>query len=410
MAVPTSISNNTVQNLNTVDFFHSPAIPDQSIKPTTSSVAQKIAKKLISSSGTSAIKSLFNFRLSKNRNAASFRSLSSTKSIVQQFKTEGSSKVLQQIKQKLPEGVKEKLIFEYEKEAGRQLGIKVSGNLVEDVKLGRGAACCVAERYSQKYGVEIFHIGKSVSPSTSDQYRNEMSNEIANKISPLLKKGKPVGLIADISGGHGSNYHSVPIVILPDPESGQVHWIDSNSVAAICTPDKGEIEDLSLYSNFTFFNPALQAVVNKTGLSGQYWLTNMTRQSDNVSCHTDTLQTLKELLRNDGEVARQIVGELNSNVGQFPPEMLKTPQREKFLAGKDLSKVYRKKATVQSHREKHTIMTTDKKGAAKSRNLFLPAKTLQYIQVGVDHLNHSYNADKSQALDEIIKKRSINRD
>jgi hypothetical protein len=334
----------------------------------------------------------------KSKSSVVYKKPPSTLSILTIFENKGLEKVNARMNRVLPKGLSLDKLVEIETNTGKQQGITLNGNLLVDSKLTRLAVCCVAERYAQKYGIEIFHIGAP---------RGQDALTIADFVAPLLAEGQAIGLIMDQGGK--SNYHSIPLAFIPDLDSGKLHMLDCNSVSARVDFDAEALFE-ETYGNWFQVNPVLDAIAAKMQLEPSMKITQKSRQADHVSCHTDALQTLKEVLRDGAAVGRKMVNLTGGNELKFVAETLKTAQLPQFLNDYDLTDIYRDKQAVSQHRAVHTKDVLIR-GKEKKMNLFLPAKTLQYAHVAADVIKLTIKQhqcrDAHEAAELIVQKRSI---
>jgi len=332
------------------------------------------------------------------KGAVVYKTPPSAASILTLFENQGLEKVYSQLGKALPKGLPLEKLIEAEGNTGKQQGIRLNENLLVDSKLTREAVCCVAERYSKKYGIEIFHIGAP---------RGVDASTIADFVVPVLRKGQSVGLILDQGGK--ANYHSVPLAVIPDLDSGKLYMLDCNSVSARVDFDP-DAPFAETYGNWFQVNPVLDAIAAKMQLEPHMKITQKSRQSDHVSCHTDALQTLKEVLRDGAVVGKKMVHLSSGNELKFAAETLKTAQLPQFLNDYDLTDIYRGKQPVSEHRALHTKDVLIR-GKEKRMNLFLAAKTLQYAHVAADVIKQAMKqhrcSDAQEASKLLVQKRSI---
>lgn len=268
--------------------------------------------------------------------------------------------------------------------------------------------CCVADRYSEKYGVELY--------LASDQRDPE---GVRTTFRAHAEAGTPFGLLLS-DNPLGTNFtkagsHSTPTAVIPDRERGTCRIVQMDSMDNDLATDRTEAT-LS----------ALIAESRDVGMEPELVRFPGGRQAGYKGCHIDALQILKEVLKDDAAVGRSMpsIGRenLSTDDGQrvglvetrAPTSLHKTSQRSAFLTANNHvpeAEYGKPGVNIESHRTKHTKMlgvTNALVGTdGRNINMFLTAKGLQYAEVAAARLGSVPAEQYDQALAALTRKRVI---
>lgn len=334
----------------------------------------------------------------------------------------------------------EKNVFDTLTDDGEEISIKPK---LEDL-----SEIIVAERYSQKYGAEIFCTPR-------DDIVDSDIPVIMKKIIEKLDQHQKIGILAqDELIDVDRQVHTTPVIFQKEKdESIKITSLDSMGLSIWNNSDKYNVK-----SNTQNFIDLFVLHINELNKSSGKNTSvkfesvgSMPRQHDIVSCHTDALSILKESLRSDDPGIEKVQWNEITKMMKLPASMLKSSQIESTSASLSLGQgdsysASKPQKTLASHVSAHSVnmkqytfysaVSGEDNGISQSalehlklqnpkadtvdvmgktvvfsrgmkNNLFLLAKTMQYAELAMDFLNSYAPDDRKAVVDTLVNRRIL---
>lgn len=252
------------------------------------------------------------------------------------------------------------------------------GDPVGGPSLGEVARAFVIDRYQDKYGIVI-----GMAASDFEDHPPMTSGQV-DRIAPALAVGQAVGLLIDECLG----LHSSPLVLKHD--GARLHVLALESLSRSAEFETDTARTLSPLCT------ALGGDLRFTAPAGG------PRQADYVSCHTDALVMMKDVLTRHPDLP-----ETHAPGAPLPSDLLRSAQISAYRAANafapDTIYAPAKSRSVGDHLRAHQVAVHPPDGsAALTVNRFLAAKTIQYAEATVQWLESFRSEDEARAaLDDL---------